>query len=110
MLKGITVKLHVKTQTGTDTFHAPIYSDSVVDVQNVLVAPVSSEAMAQEMNVSGKKIVYQLAIPKGDQHVWNDTLVEFFGSTFKTVGFPQQGIDELIPLRWNKKISVERYG
>ena len=42
-------------------------------------------------------------------HDWTDTKVEFFGKTWKTVGEPVEGIEENIPLRWNKKVVVERY-
>ena len=31
----------------------------------------------------------------------------FFGNTFRTVGHPQQGMDENIPLCWNKKVRAE---
>ena len=44
MITGITVKLHVRQKTGEDEFGAPVYTDAVVDVDNVLVAPVSSVA------------------------------------------------------------------
>ena len=110
MLRGITIQLHVRREIGTDAFHAPIYEDAIIEVENVLVSPVSSEDMAQEMNISGKKAVYQLGIPKGDAHNWEDTVVEFFGSKWKTIGFPVEGIEAMIPLQWNKKISVEKYG
>ena len=36
-------------------------------------------------------------------------IVEFFGAKWHTVGFPIQGIDEMIPLKWNKKVTVEKY-
>ena len=62
-----------------------------------------------KMNISGKRIAYTLAVPKGDTHDWTDTEVEFFGMKFKTVGIPTQGIEENIPLLWNKKVQVERY-
>ena len=39
-----------------------------------------------------------------------DRKVSFFGETFKTYGEPTQGIEHLIPLAWNKKVKVERYG
>ena len=35
---------------------------------------------------------------------------EFFGRRWKTIGMPIQGLDHLIPLRWNKKVRVECYG
>lgn len=108
MIKGISVTLHTKTLTGKDSFGQPTYSDSTETVDNVLVSPVSSDDAINELSLSGKKIVYELCIPKGDTNTWEDTTVEFFGQTFKTVGFATECIDP--PLDWNKKIKVERYG
>jgi hypothetical protein len=62
------------------------------------------------LNLTGKKAVYTIAIPKGDEHVWEDNKVEFFGETWKVIGLPQQGIEHNIPLEWNQKWMVERYG
>ena len=109
-MKGITVTLTVRTQTGTDALGAPMYEETTVSVENVLVAPVSSEDLLETMNLYGKKAVFTLGIPKGDTHVWNDTSVSFFGQTFRTIGYPKEGIEALIPLSWNKKVQVERYG
>lgn len=108
-IKGIPVKLSVRTQTGIDDFNRPIYETSQEVVENVLVGEPSAEDVVNELNLSGKRIAYVLAIPKGDTHVWEDTEVEFWGMTFKTVGIPTQGIDDNIPLQWNKKVKVERY-
>ncbi|HHJ8372345.1 hypothetical protein [Streptococcus pyogenes] len=54
-------------------------------------------------------VVYTLAIPKGDNHDWGDKEVRFFGEKWRTVGLALEGIEELIPLEWNKKVMVERY-
>ena len=62
------------------------------------------------MNLTGKKAVYTLAIPKGDTHDWEDKEVKFFGKRWRTFGIPLEGIEQLIPLDWNKKVMVERYG
>lgn len=109
-MRGVTVGLHVKTQTDTDAFGAPIYTDEVIQVDNVLIGEPTSDQITQELNMYGKRLAYVLAIPKGDSHDWTDTEVDFFGATFKTYGEPTQGIDHLIPLSWNKKVKVERYG
>ena len=109
MIKGISVKLSVKTQTGIDDFNRPTYEVSQEVVENVLVGEPSAEDVVNEINLSGKRIAYVLAIPKGDTHTWENTEVEFWGMTFKTVGIPTQGIDDNIPLQWNKKVKVERY-
>jgi len=58
-------------------------------------------------DTGGHLLGYTLAIPKGDMHDWVDRFVEFFGYCFRTVGFPEQGIEENIPLRWHKKVKVE---
>ena len=36
--------------------------------------------------------------------------LEFFGQKFRSYGAVTQGIEALIPLYWNKKVKVERYG
>ena len=109
-MRGVTVYLHVKTESGTDVFGAPIYVDEVIPVDNVLIGEPSSDQAIQELNLYGKRLAYVLAIPKGDDNVWTDTEVEFFGEKFRTYGEPTQGIEDLIPLSWNKKVRVERYG
>lgn len=109
-IKGITVKLHVKTASGNDDFGNPEYTDTTVNVDDVLVTPTSAEDSANAFAMYGKKTVYTLAIPKGDANVWEDTEVEFFGKMFRTVGSVTEGIEDNIPLKWNKQIKVEFYG
>ena len=109
MLKGITVVLISKSQTGTDPFGAPVYGTVEKNVNNVLVAPVSSDDAINQLNLTGRKAVYTLAIPKGDTNVWEGHEVRFFNERWRVVGIPTQGIENLIPLDWNKKVQVERY-
>lgn len=108
-MKGITVTLHVKTQTGVDAFNEPVYSDSTVTVNNVLVGQPTTDEMTSSINLYGKKIEYMLGIPKGDMNEWEDTMVEFFGSTYQTFGKTIQGIEENVPTPWHKKVRVCRY-
>ena len=107
--RGITVILYELTQTGADAFGAPIYTETPVSVENVLVGEPSTRDIVDTLTVTGKQLAYTLAIPKGDTHTWTNRNVEFFGERFRTIGTPMQGIDELIPLDWNKKVKVERY-
>ena len=109
MIHGITILLYEKRQTGTDAFHAPIYEETPIEVPNVLVGEPSAEDIVNEMQLYGKRIAYTLAIPKGDTHDWNDVTVEFFGQKWRTYGGVTQGIEDMIPLAWNKKVKVERY-
>lgn len=109
MIKGITVELINKIEVGKDEFNHPIYREETTEVENVLVCPASASEIVDAMNLTGKKAVYNLAIPKGDNHVWKDQKVEFFGDTWQVIGFPQRGIEENIPLDWNEKWMVARY-
>ena len=110
MIHGITVRLYEKTQTGTDAFNAPVYTEIPVDVKNVLIGEPTTDDVVNSLQLYGKRIAYTLAIPKGDEHDWEDVTVEFFGQKFRTYGGVVQGIEELVPLCWNKKVKVERYG
>ena len=108
MLAGIPVVLLRQTQTGIDPFNRPIVTTVSETVENVLVAPLSDEERVTELNLTGRRAVYQLGIPKGDAHNWEaGTLVQFFGQTFRIIGQPTQGIEAMIPLAWNKKVKVE---
>lgn len=109
-LKGITITLIKKAETGKDPFGKPIYKDVPIDVENVLIAPASADDVINELNLSGKKAIYTLAIPKSDTNDWENVEVVFFGKRWKTFGIPLEGLDHLIPLKWNKKVMVERYG
>lgn len=110
MIRGISVTLYEKNQTGTDALNAPIYEETPVVVQNVLVTPVSSEDAAEALRLYGKQALYELCIPKGDAHIWEDCRVDFFGQSFLTIGFAQEYIEANLPLAWNKKIKAVRYG
>ncbi len=108
-IKGITVTLIDKKVIGKDPFGKAIKEDVEIEVENVLISPVNSTDIINELNLEGKKAIYKLAIPKGDENIWENREVLFFGKKWRTIGLPIQGIEELIPLDWNKQIMVERY-
>ena len=109
IIKGIQIVLINNIQTGVDAFNRPIYTESHTTVNNVLVSPTSQEDVINQLNITGKKAVYTLAIPKGDTHNWEDSDVEFFGKRYHVFTPVIEGIEELIPLQWNKKVMVEIY-
>lgn len=107
LIKGIKVVLYEEQETGRDGFNRPVYDKIPTEIENVLVSPVSGGEVLDTLNLTGRKAVYQLAIPKGDQHDWIDKEVSFWGRRYHTIGDVIQGIDALIPLDWNKKVLVE---
>lgn len=108
-IKGQQVILHQKRVTGKDPFGGDLFEWETVIVQNVLIAPSSAEEITTQFTVTGRHAVYTLAIPKGDTHVWEEGEVEFFHQRWRVFGKPLQGMDSLIPLDWNKKVTVERF-
>lgn len=109
-MRGITVQLYERTQTGVDELNQPIYTETVENVDNVLVAPSGSSDVLEQTNLTGRIGDYTLAIPKGDNHEWDSgKKVRFFGEVWRIIEMPEEGIEALIPLSWNKKVRVERY-
>lgn len=110
MLKGIQIKVIGKKQIGVDELNCPIYEETTEFIDDVLVAPATDAEIAETVNLYGRKALYTLAIPKGNQTDFIDKKIEFFSGSFITIGCPLEGIEENIPLRWNKKVRVEQYG
>ena len=109
-MKGMTIQLVKKTQTDTDEFGAPVYSEELVNVSDCLVGQPSADDISNVLALYEKKIAYTIGIPKGDTNNWVDAEIEMFGGRFRTIGYPETGIQANIPLRWGQNIKVERYG
>ena len=104
------VTLYELKDTGhRDKTNRPIMAEVATVVKGVLFAPVSTADVVDTKNLTGKIAVYQLAIPKGDNHDWENAKVRFLGKIWRTIGIPAEGIEKNIPLKWNKTIKVERY-
>lgn len=110
MIKGETVVLVQKTMTGKDAFNVPIYSESQVSVDDVIIGTPSTEQAINELNLHGKRIAFVLGIPKGDTHNWVDTDVYIRNVRFHTYGFPLTQTDDNVPGAWNTQVKVELYG
>lgn len=110
MIKPISVTLYTRTASSTDDFGRPIYTETSKVIDGVLVAPMSEQEVLDTLNLTGRRAVYQLALPKGDANDWTDKRVAFFGEDWRVIGMPIEGIEANIPLKWNRKIRVERYG
>ncbi len=111
-MTGKTIILINSVIVGYDRLNRPVYEDRETEVEDVLYAPGVSDDIVSSTDLTGKKMVYTLAIPKGDAHEWKNCKVKlpsFPGLVFKSFGFPAEGIEELVPTRWHKKVTVELY-
>ena len=109
MINSITVKLYERTETGKDELGEAIYQEQPIYVPGVLVTPASADAIVSDLQLYGRRSVYELCIPKGDAHEWEGCRVEFFGKVFRAFTPLERWIESNVPLRWNAKIRVERY-
>lgn len=113
-MHGITVTLYEQTQTGTDAFGVPVYTETPVEVADVLVGEPTTDDITSATALYQKVIRYMLGIPKGDAHDWKDKKVSWtdaYGVTHvcKTFGYPITGIEANIPTRWHMKVRCEDY-
>lgn len=108
VIKGVPVRLYERVLIGRDEFNAPIYHEQPVTVDDVLVGEPTAEEMLSSVNLTGRRVAYVLAIPKGDRHEWENCRVDIGAQRFRVFGEPTEGIEANIPLRWNKKVRVER--
>lgn len=106
MIKTMTVQLVKKTQTGMDPFGAPIEIEEFVDVDGCLVGQPSTDDIQQTLELYGKRIAYVVGVPKGDTNTWTDTEVIIWGERFRTIGYPETGIQDNIPLLWGKNVAA----
>lgn len=109
-IQGASVILYVKTPGAPDALNNPTYTETPVQVDNVVIGQPTTDDITTSINLYGKRVEYMLGIPKGDTHDWENTTVEFFGRTYRTFGHEILGIEANVPLSWHKKIRVERYG
>lgn len=109
MIKGITVNLYEMQETDTNAFNEAIYAPVKHSVANVLVTPATEQEILDTVNLTGRRAVYTLCIPKGDAHDWTNQIVEFFGRKWRTIGEPIEWIEAMVPLDWNMKVRVESF-
>jgi hypothetical protein len=112
-MTGIDVTLYERTKTGTDEFNHPIYTETAVTVSDIIVAPMTPTDVITISQLYGKHAQYQLYIPKGDAHAWEDNKVAFtigdIAFEGRVFAYTDAYIESMVPLRWNKCAWVEHY-
>ena len=107
------VGLYVKQQSGTDEFGRPVYTETLETVPGCVVGTFAQANAAQdisnEMNLSGHRIVWQIFIPKGDTHTWENADVCIRGQRFRVTGVPVQAFVDMPHIPCDKLVSVEAY-
>lgn len=110
LIHGIPIILYNRNDTGLrDELNRPVQGTPIkIQVNNVLVQPLTEQEITDTLNLTGRKAVYRLCLPKGDTHEWSDAYVSFFGKQWHVIGDVMEYIEDMVPLSWNKQIRVER--
>ena len=103
------VLCHCQGKNVYDDFGDPVTTETHVDVPGVLVYPTTADAIVTDLQIYGKRSIYELCIPKGDAHSWEDKNVEFFGKRFHVFTPEIEYIDENVYFtasfnNWNEKL------
>jgi hypothetical protein len=110
-MRGITITLVERIPNGEDDFGNATFSEEEVQINDVLVGEPTTDDIQNAQTSYGKVVAYVLGIPKGDEHTWTDGKVILpapFTGTYNVLGDATAGIEANIPLRWNKKVKLER--
>ncbi len=116
MLHGATVTLYERTKTDrVDAFGAPVYTETPVEVEDILIGEPTADESLTATQVYGKVTRYMLGIPRGDRHDWSDARVTWTTSHGQTVealtfGAMITGVSANIPGKWDAKVRCTDYG
>lgn len=110
LIKGTTILLYDREYIGKDAFEAPLYSETPVKVDDILICPASTDEVTDTLQLYGKRVEYTLCIPKENTNVWEDRTVEFYGHKWRTFGAVLEWHAPMTPGTWNRRVRVERYG
>lgn len=106
---GESISVKVNTQTDTDSFGMPVYTESWLTIDNVLVCEPSSSDIENALTEYGARIKYTICLPKGDDNDWHDTEVILPNrGVFHTVGDVIEYTEDNLPLDWNRKVHLEQ--
>lgn len=105
-MKGETVKVKTFDATGTDPFGAPIVTEKVAIIENVLVQPGACADVVESNRPSGVSIKYTLYFPKTFDGDLEGAQVEVRGNWYDVVGRPDHFAAEVTPTDWWMVVEV----
>lgn len=109
MIKGASVVVRSFTQTGVDRFNNPVVEATETVVDNVLIAPGTTEDL-EASRPEGVQVAYSLHFPKsfvGSLEGCEVTLPAPWGGTYRVIGNPGAYMDANTPTQWHMPVEVE---
>lgn len=107
-MRGEVVEVKTFEVTGTDPFGAPIATESVVTVDNVLVAPGACSDEFESNRPSGVRVAYTLFFPKTFKDDLDGAHVRVRGRDpwLPVIGHPDHHTASHIPGNWWMQVEV----
>lgn len=109
VLNQTTIQIKTRTQTGVDDLNRPVHTEEWEDVSGCVVGSPSSEDIESEMNLSGKRIAYEIFLPNDDTHTYPGASVRINGKEYRVIGDVKESFVSFSHIPCNKLISVEAY-
>lgn len=109
VLNQTTIKVKTRTQTGTDELNRPIYEEAWEEIPRCVVGSPTSADIESEMNLSGKRIAYEVFLPNDDAHMWSGASVMIKDKEYRVIGDVRESFISFSHIPCNKLISVEAY-
>lgn len=107
-MTGTTLTFTLHTQTGEDAMGNPIMSDTNVQVDDCLIAPIIEPANARETQaMQQSRDQVRIHIPKAYTGDLSNSDVAWDGKTFHLDSDSVKFMDENTPTRWNRYFRAE---
>ena len=107
-MRGETVAVIARTQTGRGPGNTPIWAEAETTVGNVLVAPGPRTDVLDSNRPAGVDVAFTLHFPKTFTGSLRGCRVRVRGEPFHVVGDPRAYQDDPTPGDWNRPVEVER--
>ena len=107
-MRGETVVVITRTETGRGPGNSPIWTEAEVAVGNVLVAPGARADALDSNRPSGVDVVFTLSFPKAFVGSLRGCRVRVRGEAFDVIGDPRPYQDANTPGDWDRPVEVER--
>ena len=105
---GTTLTFVKRTASGTDAMGNPTYTESDVEVDDCLIAPITEPASAREQQAMAQsKDQVRIHLPKAYTGDVSDSTVGWNGKTFRLDSDSVKFMDENTPTRWNRYFRAE---
>lgn len=107
-MKGMAVTFTKKVANGTDDLNNPTYSDTEIDIDDCLVAPITEPSNAREQQaMEQSRDQVRVHLPKASTaDIANSTFV-YEGKTFTVDSDSVKFMAENTPTRWDRYFRAE---